>query len=137
MTLQLFNQANLDPIYHLTPADYYHRQPKHQSYTPATFFQEGFVHCTSGETMLLEVANRYFADFQESLLALQIDPAKLTAPLKFEPPIRPSQAPPLPNYSTQEACPILFPHIYGPIERAAIKHRLTLSRDVKTGLWTL
>ena len=136
MTLQLFDQANLHPIYHLTPADYYHRQPKDQSYTPATFFQEGFVHCTSGETMLLEVANRYFADLQEPLLALQIDPAQLTVPLKFEPPIRPPQAPPLPDHSAKEALPILFPHIYGPIDRAAIKCFLTLYR-AETGLWTL
>ena len=136
MTRQTIDQANHLPIYHLTPTSYYHRQLVDQPYTPGMFLQEGFVHCTSGETMLLEVANRYFVDLQEPLLALEIDPAYLTVPLKFEPPIRPPNAPTQPNHSTQDVRPILFPHIYGPIDRAAIKRCLTLHRD-ETGRWAL
>ncbi|HXW00805.1 MAG TPA: DUF952 domain-containing protein, partial [Anaerolineae bacterium] len=81
------------PIYHLTPASIYYRQPENQPYQTETLAQEGFIHCTAGAEKLIEVANTYFADLQDNLLVLEVDPARLTAPLLFEPPILPIHAP--------------------------------------------
>ena len=119
------------PIYHLVPAAYYHRQPKNKPYLPEMFAQEGFIHCTAGQEMLIEVANRYFNTFTGDLLALHVNPQHLTSPLKFEPPIPP------PTESPTEPHPqsnVLFPHIYGPLNRKAIINCVTLQRD-KTGRW--
>ena len=73
------------PIYHLTPASYYQRQPENQPYQTETLGREGFIHCTAGVEKLIEVANVYFANLRDDLLVLEIDPAQLTAPLIFEP----------------------------------------------------
>ncbi|HEX9922833.1 MAG TPA: DUF952 domain-containing protein [Anaerolineae bacterium] len=75
------------PVYHLTPASEYHRQPDDAAYQPASLAEEGFIHCTGGAAMLLEVANAFFVGLTEELLVLEIDPSRLVAPLKFEPPI--------------------------------------------------
>lgn len=124
--------ANTQPIYHLTPLSYYRCQPAGQPYRPATFEQEGFVHCTGGQKMLLQVANHYFAHLAEPLLALEIDPIRLTAPLKFEPPSPPPGATATAGYHAQES--LLFPHIYGPINQDAIINHLVLRRDA-AGRW--
>lgn len=125
------------PIYHLTPAVDYLRLPKDQPYTPASFAEEGFIHCSSGQVTLLEVANRYFASLNGPLLALEIEPTRLTAPLKFEPPITPpGHQPPENSRSNTLIPPVLFPHIYGPIDRAAIISSFLLVRN-HNGQWTI
>ena len=119
------------PIYHLVPANYYDQQPNNKPYLPETFAQEGFIHCTAGQEMLIEVANRYFNAFTSQLFALHVDPQQLTSPLKFEPPIPP------PNESPAKPHPqsdVLFPHIYGPLNREAIVDCVTLQRD-EAGRW--
>ncbi len=112
-------------IYHLSPASYFQQQPKDQAYLPPTFEEEGFIHCTQGVTMLLDVANRYFATLAEPLLAIEVNPDKLTAPLKFEPPTRPPDAQP----TSASPSDTLFPHIYGPLNRDAIVAVIELKRD--------
>ncbi|HRV91246.1 MAG TPA: DUF952 domain-containing protein [Anaerolineae bacterium] len=120
------------PIYHLVPQSYYLVQSPNQPYLPVLFVQEGFIHCTAGIEMLLQVANAFFADLPEPLLALEIDPDRLTAPLKFEPPASPksvdSDFTPEPDR--------LFPHIYGPLNREAIKRTITLQRS-RSGQWQM
>jgi uncharacterized protein (DUF952 family) len=124
-----------DRIYHLTPASYYRHQPLDQPYQPATFAEEGFIHCTAGAAKLIEIANLYFAALQDELLALEIDPARLAVPLIFEPPIPPKTtgvtAP------TRQPDPsTLFPHVYGPLNRQAIIASFPLERDA-TGQWQM
>ena len=80
--------------------------------------------------MLITVANCYFADLLDALLALHINPARLTSPLKFEPPIPPPGVAPTPANSDTP----LFPHIYGPLNRDAITAIITLQRDA-AGRW--
>lgn len=118
------------PIFHLAPAAYYHAQPIDQPYLPATFAAEGFIHCTAGTDLLLEIANTFFAGLADDLLALEIDPQQLTSPLKFEPPIPPPGTPPGP------AADLLFPHIYGPLNRPAILRVMPLRRN-PAGRWQL
>ena len=125
------NSASSQPIFHLVPADYYHRQPKNKPYQPETFADEGFIHCTAGQEMLIEVANRYFETISGDLLALHVDPQRLTSPLKFELPIPPPGESPAGVYSQSD---VLFPHIYGPVNRDAIINCVTLQRD-EFGRW--
>jgi uncharacterized protein (DUF952 family) len=123
------------PIFHLTPAVYYQAQPVDQPYVPATFAQEGFIHCTAGEERLLQVANHYFVNLPGELLALELDPARLTAHLVFEPPIsQQTQQLGQPAYAATPT--VLFPHLYGPLNRQAIVGCIVLQRDV-TGRWVM
>ena len=124
------------PIYHLTPASYYHCQPENQPYQTETLAQEGFIHCTAGAEKLIEVANIYFANFRDDLLVLEIDPAQLTAPLIFEPPIPPINAPVVTEETSTSHLNTLFPHIYGPLDRQAILSCFALQRD-QAGRWQM
>lgn len=64
-------------------------------YTVASLAQEGFIHCST-KVQVLGTAARFFAGRQD-LVLLEIDPARLTAELRYE-----------------EGEPeVLFPHIYG------------------------
>ncbi len=121
------------PIYHLTPAGYYRRQAVDQPYVSPTLAEEGFMHCTAGLPLLLKVANAYFARLDEPLLALVIDPARLTSPLKFEAPAPPPGAARRSAYGQAD---VLFPHIYGPLNREAISAHFELARDAG-GRWSL
>lgn len=100
-------------IYHLAPAERWHAWPAEQPYLPAEFAADGFVHCTGESDTMLAVANRFYRGAPGDFVMLLIDPERLSAPLRWEAP-----ADPVPNAGPQLAP--LFPHIYGPIDRAAI-----------------
>lgn len=119
------------PIYHLTSANYYYQQPQEKPYLSQMFAQEGFIHCTAGQEMLIEVANRYFGTFAGDLLALRIDPKHLTSPLKFEAPVPPPGEPSAESHTQYD---VLFPHIYGALNREAIADCVALQRD-EAGRW--
>jgi uncharacterized protein (DUF952 family) len=71
------------------------------------FERHGFVHCCFRE-QLTEIASWWF-DADDDLVALELDPARLTHELRLEPsPTR------------------WYPHLYGPIDGAAVaaRHRL-------------
>jgi len=72
---------------------------------------EGFAHCST-EHQMVDVANKYYRGTRDMVL-LNIDPDKLTSPLKFEPPAHLDGSPALPHEP-------LFPHIYGPINLNAV-----------------
>ena len=125
--------TSYEPIYHLVPAPYYEAQPATHPYLPDGFEEEGFIHCTAGLPLLLKIANLYFAGLPDSLLVLEIDPARLTSPLKFEAPLPPANAPAEASGHDPDQ---LFPHIYGPINREAIVRVFLLVRG-EVGQWTL
>ena len=75
------------------------------------FDDVGFIHCSTPEQVLL-IANAYFAG-KTDLLMLVIDPDRLKAPLRWEPPHAIGR---LPSF-TQGA---VFPHVYGPINVDAV-----------------
>jgi uncharacterized protein (DUF952 family) len=107
---------NRDEIYHLVTETDFRFLTKDNTYVPALFAQDGFIHCTGDPTTLLAVANDYFANVDEPVLVLIIKVAKLTAELKFEPPI------PLSGGGTSHVQEdLLFPHIYGPLNIEAVK----------------
>lgn len=98
----------MDVIYHLAPAQRWYDWPADLPYVPADYDAEGFVHCTAGDDVLLQVANRFYQAAPGDFVVLSIDPERLCAPLVWEPP------------NDHPALAALFPHIYGPIDRAAI-----------------
>ena len=98
-------------IYHLTPADYYNGLPADQPYRPREFDRDGFIHCTTGEERLLLVADTIYRRVPGEFLLLMIDERKVTSPVKYE-----------------NSGGILFPHIYGALNRDAIVRVVAVGR---------
>lgn len=136
MSYRSQNMAQDAPIYHLTPASDFRGQPDDAAYQAASLAEEGFIHCTAGAAMLLEVANAFFAGLTGELLVLEIDPSRLAAPLKFEPPIPPAGSLDSGEPAFNSNPDTLFPHIYGPLNRPAIKRIFALRRD-QAGQWRM
>jgi uncharacterized protein (DUF952 family) len=101
-------------VYHLVPRSVWEAAP--QPYQADSLASEGFIHCSNAE-QVASSANRFFAD-QADLLVLQIDPTRLTSPLRDEP------------AGTGE----LFPHVYGPINPDAVLAVRSLTRG-RDGQW--
>ncbi len=99
-------------IYHLVQDGYLRAQPPDRPYTPAGFAREGFIHCTRGEAQLTIVANRYYETEPDTLRVLVIDEDAVRSEIKYEP----------------GADGVLYPHIYGPLNRDAIRHIRSLPR---------
>jgi uncharacterized protein (DUF952 family) len=106
----------MDRIYHLAPAGRWRGWPARQGYLPAEFEADGFVHCTAGDALMLQVANRFYRSAPGDFVLLVIDPALLSAELRWEPPIDPGGQ----GEARRAAPDPLFPHVYGPIDRAAV-----------------
>lgn len=102
--------------YHLVPRREWRTHDRTQPYLPATFVDDGFVHCTDGADELAATANRFFADLDDDLLALRIEQSRLHAPVKYEDPRQ------------------VFPHVYGAIEPEAITAVIPLTRG-PDGAW--
>ncbi len=86
-------------IYHLTHADYWRDLDPAAPYLPPDFESDGFIHCTRGLDLLLQVANTYYRNVPGEFLLLVIDEARVSAEIKYEGG---------------------FPHVYGPLNRDAI-----------------
>ncbi len=82
---------------------------------------EGFVHASPDEPTVLAVANSRYSGAKGQQVVLVIDPGRLEAQVRWE---APSPAPP-PGVDAG----VLFPHIYGPIPRAAVAEVRYLRRD--------
>ncbi len=102
-----------DVIYHLVPIDYWEAQPTDQPYAPADFAREGFIHCTRGLEQIAVVANRYYRHDQREWLVLVLDEQAVAADIKYEP----------------GRDGLLYPHIYGALNRNAIRAVLRMPRD--------
>ena len=101
-------------IYHLVPVDYWEAQPTEQSYVPVDYVREGFIHCTKGADQVAIVANRYYYNDLREWLVLVLDEQAITSEIKYEP-------------GTDGQ---FYPHIYGPLNRDAIREVKRMPRDV-------
>ena len=90
------------------------------SYSPASLASEGFVHCTEGDDLMLQVARTFYADVADELVVLSLDADRLGSEIRWE---APSPAPP-PGSAVTE-----MPHVYGPIDLAAVVEVRRLRRD--------
>ncbi len=100
-------------IYHLVPISYWKVQPADRPYTPADFEREGFIHCTQGAEQIAIVGNRYYRDDRRDWHLVVIDEGAVQAEVKYEP----------------GADGVLYPHIYGPLNRDAVIKVLPMPRD--------
>ena len=103
-------------IYHLAPSSRWYTWSENQPYLPAEFDREGFIHCTSGDELMIKVANQYYRNVSGDYVLLVVDMSKLdssTSPIKWE---------------KSSVFGLDFPHIYGPINRDAIVEVRSIQR---------
>jgi uncharacterized protein (DUF952 family) len=116
-------------IYHLVPEPALRAQLDRSIYRPAALADDGFVHC-SLRASLLPVANGYFAQAPQPPLVLELDVERLTAEVRFE-----DAAPVAGGGGVHLESATVFPHVYGPIDRAAITGVGALGRDGSGYRW--
>ena len=93
----------MQATYHLIPAELWAAADAQAPLSRDSLADEGFIHCTDGADALVETANRHYRDDPRDFLALTIDHDALTSPWRYDDPGTP------------------YPHIYGPIDRSAIR----------------
>lgn len=122
--------TSTDRVYHLVPASALRRALRDGVYAPPSLAAEGFIHCTARPALTLQVAADYFAEVAESLLVLAIDPARLSAELRFE-----AAAPIAGGGTAHLASGEAFPHLYGALDLAAVSGVAELRRAGDAFLW--
>lgn len=93
-------------ILHISTAEEWAAAREAGEIRAASLDEVGFVHCSDPGTAHLPAQLLYQG--REDLLLLEIDPAAVTAPVRWEP-----ADPPVPGNPW-------FPHVYGPIETSAV-----------------
>lgn len=91
-------------ILHITARTDWYAAQKAGAYIADKLAREGFIHCSKAD-QVLRVANVVFTG-RHGLVVLVIDPARLTAKVRWEPGV---------DMATE-----LFPHIYGPVDLDAV-----------------
>jgi uncharacterized protein (DUF952 family) len=107
-------------ILHLASNDAWLASTKTGSYHADSLSTEGFIHC-SKPSQIVDVANTFYRG-QQGLVLLLIDPSKLEAELKWEPPAEPE-----PTHAREGD---LFPHLYGPLNLDAVVEVLAFEPDI-------
>ncbi|MFD7018185.1 DUF952 domain-containing protein [Streptomyces sp. NPDC059161] len=100
-------------ILHVVPLDEWSAGPD-LPYRPPSLTAEGFVHCSADEATALAIADAHYRDVPGPLLVLCVDESALAAEVRRE-----------------GAGGAVFPHVYGPIERAAVTAVLEVRRDAE------
>ncbi len=113
--------VNTSTLFHLLPLNAYRAAPDSPIGSP-TLESEGFVHLSPDLETTLAVANTIHRDREEPMVAVEIDAAKLSAAVHWEPPA------PTPPEGISPETP--FPHLYGPIDRRAVTGTYYARRDV-------
>lgn len=88
--------------YHLTPRAWWDAADPGAPLRAPSLDTEGFVHCTDGVAEMVATANRHYAAVHGAFVVLTVDLDLITSPWRIEDPGR------------------IYPHIFGPIDRAAI-----------------
>ena len=97
--------------YHLVPlAAWVAADPDHP-YEAPSLATEGFIHCTDGADEMVATANRHFGADPRPFLILTVDLDASGSPWRID-----------------DARGI-YPHIFGPIDRAAVRRVVPAPRD--------
>ena len=99
------------PTLHLVPEAVWEAHDPAQSYAPAAYADEGFVHCTDGDDEMVVVANRFYRADPRPFLLLTIDLERTGSPWRFDDPGQ------------------VYPHVYGPIDPACVLDVRRFVRD--------
>ncbi len=100
-----------DTTYHLVAAEYYRDTDRDAPYTPESFADDGFIHCTDGADNVAATANRHYRDYRRMYVALVIDTASVAAEVRYEDDAK------------------IYPHIYGALNRDAIVEIVPMLRE--------
>ena len=90
-------------------------------YEPASLKDDGFIHFSADEATALAVATAFYSDAPRPLLALIVDESLLSHEVRLE------RADPTPPPGV--AADVLFPHLFGPMERSAVVEIREVSWD--------
>ncbi|MCX4822098.1 DUF952 domain-containing protein [Streptomyces sp. NBC_01142] len=97
-------------LFHVVPLDEWTADVE-RPYAPASLTTDGFVHCSPHAPAALAIADGPYRDVPD-LLVLVIDEARLGAEIRWE--------------GSED---MLFPHVYGTVERAAVTAVMAVRRD--------
>ena len=100
----------VEALFHVAPASRWSQLGPAEAYTDPSLDTEGFIHCSTADQLLSTLADHFGGIDRADLVVLEIDPGRLTWPLRWE------AASPGGSACGSE----VFPHVYGPIDRAAI-----------------
>lgn len=109
-------------LLHLLPLSTYRTDPDAPIRSPS-LEREGFVHLSPDANTTLAVANTLYRNSEEPMVAVELDAASLSAPVRWEPPA--------PGPPEGVSATTLFPHLHGPIERSAVIAVYYARRDVE------
>jgi uncharacterized protein (DUF952 family) len=109
-TLPHLNELPNPIAYHLTPAEAWAATRADGPFRAASLADEGFVHLTHTMADLVEVANAFYRDDPRPQIVLTIALRWLTAPWRYDGDER-------------------YPHVYGPLDRAAITEVRPIERE--------
>lgn len=110
----------MDVVLNIAPAGAWAIARQTGSYEPPTLETEGFIHLSRPEQVHLP-ANALYSDTPD-LVLLWIDPTRVTAEIRDEPPV--------------PGAGMTFPHLYGPLNVEAVVAESPL-RPWKRGEFTL
>lgn len=102
-------------IYHIASAAALAEARARGEYRPPSLAREGFIHF-SQKHQILSVANAFYRA-QAGLVILVVETERLSAALRFEPPIHPAGAA---APAAPPAAEALFPHLYGALNLDAL-----------------
>jgi uncharacterized protein (DUF952 family) len=88
--------------HHLTPRAWWDAADPEAPLRSASLASEGFIHCTDGAAEMVATANRHYAAAPGDFVILTVDLDRVTSAWRVDDPGR------------------IYPHIFGPIDRAAI-----------------
>lgn len=99
------------PTFHLTPLAWWEAADSALPLGAPSLETEGFIHCTDGAAEMVATANRHYRSVPGDFVILTVDLDRITSP-----------------WSVEDAGRI-YPHIAGPIDRAAIIAVVPAPRD--------
>ena len=94
--------GDLRTTFHLTPRSWWEAADPGAPLRAPSLETEGFIHCTDGAAEMVATANRHYRAVEGGFVVLTIDLGRVTSPWTVEDPGR------------------IYPHVFGPIDRAAI-----------------
>ena len=97
--------------FHLSPREWWDAADPTKPLAAPSLADEGFIHCTTGRAEMVATANRHYRDDPRAFVILTIETDRLTSPVRVEDPAR------------------IYPHVFGPIDRAAIVAVTDAPRD--------
>lgn len=126
-------------VYHMCPKSAWETScVLGRDYYPPTYDKDGFIHATQDPEILITIANHFYKDapIEEAWIILVIDSNKLTSRLVYEPaaPVGDKssfQSDNVPSTAQEDNkdSDVLFPHIYGTIQKDSVVDILPMMRD--------